>query len=73
MPKVLVVGDLAVEIIANLTGRIVALRNRLLKNFRIVAAGAAGNMAWYLQQLGIGPHVVRTVGDDSWQKGRVMG
>jgi len=66
MKKALIVGDLAVDIVADFAGRITTGRNILLDNPRIVAAGVAGNMAWYLRQLGVEPQVVGRIGDDSW-------
>ena len=66
MKKALIVGDLAVDIVANFAGRITTGRNILLDSPRIVAAGVAGNMAWYLRQLGVEPQVAGRIGDDSW-------
>jgi len=66
MKKALIVGDLAVDIVADFAGRITTGRNILLDNPRIVAAGVAGNMAWYLRQLGVEPQVVGRIGHDSW-------
>jgi ribokinase len=64
--RVLIVGDLAVDIVTRLPRRIVIGGNTLLQTPEIFAAGVAGNMAWYLRQLGIEPVVRGTVGDDSW-------
>ena len=66
MTKVLIVGDLAVDIVTDLPRRFVIGGNTLLQTPKIVAAGVAGNMAWYLKKLGIDPIVVATIGDDSW-------
>ena len=66
MTKVLIVGDLAVDIVTDMPRRFVIGGYTILQPPKIVAAGVAGNMAWYLKQLGIDPIVVATVGDDSW-------
>lgn len=66
MAKVFIVGDLAVDIVTDLPRRFVIGGSTILQTPRIVAAGVAGNMAWYLKQLGIEPIVVATIGDDSW-------
>jgi len=66
MTRALIIGDLAVDISAQTSDRIFAGRNILIENPRMVAAGVAGNMAWYLRQLGVEPHVAATVGVDSW-------
>jgi sugar/nucleoside kinase (ribokinase family) len=66
MTKVLVIGDLAVDISAHTSDRIVAGRNTLIENSRTITAGVGGNIAWYLKQLGVEPHVAATVGADSW-------
>jgi sugar/nucleoside kinase (ribokinase family) len=66
MTRVLVIGDLAVDISAHTSDRIVAGRNILIENPRTIAAGVGGNIAWYLKQLGVEPHVAATVGVDSW-------
>jgi sugar/nucleoside kinase (ribokinase family) len=66
MTRVFIVGDLAVDIVTDLPRRVVIGGYTILPTPRIVAAGVAGNMAWYLKQLGIEPTVVATIGDDSW-------
>jgi len=66
MTGALIIGDLAVDISAHTSDRIVAGRNILIENPKMIAAGVAGNMAWYLRQLGVKPHVAATVGVDSW-------
>lgn len=66
MTKVFIVGDLAVDMVTDLPRCFVIGGNTLLQTPKIVAAGVAGNMAWYLKQLGIDPIVVATIGDDSW-------
>jgi len=66
MMKAVVIGDLAIDMVATVTQRIMRRRNILLENPVVVEAGVAGNIAWYLAQLGVEAHVVGTVGDDPW-------
>jgi len=66
MKRVLIIGDLAVDIVAHLPGRINTDGNTLLEKPTVFAAGVAGNMAWYFRQLAIEPYVLGVVGDDSW-------
>ncbi|MCL4344214.1 MAG: carbohydrate kinase family protein [Nitrososphaerota archaeon] len=61
-----VIGDLAVDIKGNTNCTVKNGINALLENTKISAGGVAGNMAWYLAQLGQKALVIGSVGSDCW-------
>lgn len=64
MGKVLVIGDLAWDIKAYLSGSIVPGKNLLAKRLSMTPGGVAGNIAWYIKELGHEAEVAGIVGDD---------
>lgn len=66
MTSIIVIGDLAVDIIGDFKNSIKPGSNALLKNVKISTGGVAGNMAWYLIQLGQRVSVSGSVGNDCW-------
>ncbi len=63
MASIIVIGDLAIDIIGYFKN---PGANILLKNVKMSTGGVAGNMAWYLIQLGQRASVYGSVGNDCW-------
>ncbi len=64
MGKALVIGDLAWDIKAYLNGYIAPGKNLLVKRLSMTPGGVAGNIAWYIKELGHEVEVAGIVGDD---------
>ena len=66
--KVIIIGDLAVDIKGFYGGLIKPSLNILLKNLSIEPGGVAGNIAYYLRLFKDDVFVFASVGNDSWGK-----
>ncbi len=66
--SIAVIGDLAVDIRGYSNYTLKAGANVLLQRTKISAGGVAGNMAWYLAQLGQKTLIVGSIGSDCWGK-----
>jgi ribokinase len=64
--RALVIGDLAIDVVAAVTRPIMHGRETIVDDPVISEAGVGGNIAWYLSQLGLEAHVAATVGADQW-------
>ena len=67
MTNIVVIGDLAVDIVGNFENYPIKTgANILFRNVKISPGGVAGNIAWYLIQLEKKVSVVGSVGNDCW-------
>lgn len=64
MKRVLIIGDLAWDIKAYLNERVILGKNLLVKEIVMSPGGVAGNMAWYIKELGHAGEVAGAVGND---------
>ncbi|MDP8023950.1 MAG: carbohydrate kinase family protein [Nitrososphaeria archaeon] len=64
--KVVVIGDLAIDIRGNLNDVIKPGKNLILKNVKEHVGGVAGNITYYLRMLKDQVTVVGSVGNDVW-------
>mgnify|MGYP001772778485 CR=1 FL=1 len=66
--KVVIIGDLAVDIRGNLNDTVKPGKNLILKNVKEAVGGVASNITYYLRMLKDQVTVIGSVGNDVWGK-----